>query len=298
MVAVVGIVMPTGPISHMRGSMDMDECQKSPVTDNNVSNARMMADVKEGGLRPEQIFGNPHTWDATGMDRAHIVWCCEHIHKPQCDKQRTAVCAAAAQAGARLLCLKKAAQFSTWASGGCRSPFVLLTNWREAKPCIAAAQQYPWSRPVYTVVICEQPVQYMRARAWLESDPLLGQHVQVVDESSCPQQLVLEMLSRLSRHILPQLQLSTGQSGNPAWGAAPLIPRLMPTDLGLHKPPPTLGSNDVLHFNRETLATEPSSVVCPLVTSPADLLRYMFASASAAEVERMLRETMLDTYRE
>jgi len=298
MVAVFGIAMPTGPVSHVRGSMDMEDCQKSPVSDDNVSDVRLIADAKEGGIRPEQIFGNPHTWDATGMDRAHIVWCCEHIHKPQCDVQRAAVCAAAAQAGARLLCLKKAAQFSTWASAACRAPFVLLTNWREAKPCIAAAQQYPWSRPVNTVVICEQPVQYMRARAWLESDPLLGQHVQVVDESSCPRQLVLDMLSRLSRHILPQLQVPTGQPGNPAWGASPLIPRLMPTDLVMQKPQPILGSNDVLHCNRDALAIKPNGVACPLVSSPADLLRFIYASASAAEVERMLRETMLDTYRE
>lgn len=284
MVAAVGIDLP------------MDDCQKSMVTDHGVHNARMVADAKEGGIRPEQIFGNPHTWDATGMDRAHIVWCCEHIHKPQCDTQRTAVCAATAQAGAKLLCLKKAAQFSTWASAACRAPFVLLTNWREAKPCITAAQQYPWSRPVYTVVICEQPVQYMRARAWLESDPLLGQHVQVVDESSCPRQLVLDMLSRLSRHILPQLQLSTSPPGSPTtWGAAP---RLLPTDMVTQKPQPILGSNDVLHCNRETLAIKSNGVACPLVSSPADLLRFIYASASTSEVERMLRETMLDTYRE
>ena len=54
----------------------------------------------------------------------------------------------------------------------------------------------------------------------------------------------------------------------------------------------------MLPYNRKILVTEPRPLKLPMVSSPADLLRCMFASASADEVEQMLREAMLDTYRE
>jgi len=292
MVAVFGAVMNTGPVTHMRGATDADDCYKS-MGDGSSCETRV-PDASDR-IKPDPIFGNSRAWDVFGLERAHLVWCNEHIHKPQCDAQRIAVSTAMAQAGASLLCLKKGAQFSTWAAAACRAPFVLLTNWREAKPCMAAAQQHPWSYPVFTVVICEQHVQYMRAQAWLENDSRLAQHVQVVDDSACPRLLVLEMLSRLSGHGLPQLQHATRLPSTPTY--VPYIPSVSPTEPQVQRCQPE-ESGHVLPCDRKTLVTEPGALSLPLVSSPADLLRCMYASASAAEVEQMLREAMLDTYRE
>mmetsp|Transcript_131831 Transcript_131831/g.263085 ORF Transcript_131831/g.263085 Transcript_131831/m.263085 type:complete len:286 (+) Transcript_131831:57-914(+) len=285
-------MVATGPVAQMRGATDADECYKS--TGDCGSCETRVPDASDR-IKPDPTFGNPQAWDMSGLDRTHLVWCNEHIHKPQFDAQRIAVSTAMAQAGASLLCLKKGAQFSTWAAAACRAPFVLLTNWREAKPCMAAAQQYPWSYPVFTVVICEQHVQYMRARAWLENDPRLAQHVQVVDDSACPRLLVLEMLSRLSRNGLPQVQHATQQPSSPTF--ASYFPLSIPSEPQVQRCQPE-GMCHVLPYNRTTLVTEPRPLKLPLVSSPADLLRCMFASASADEVEQMLRNTMLDTYRE
>jgi len=290
MVAMVGFVRPTGP----------DDCCFKSTGDGSSCETRV-PDASDR-IKPDPIFGNPQAWDMLGMDPTHLVWCNEHIHKPQCDAQRIAVSTAVAQAGARLLCLKKGAQFNTWAAFASRPPFVLLTNWREAKPCIAAAQQHPWSYPVFTVVICEQHVQYMRARAWLENDQRLAQRVQVVDDSACPRLLALEMLSRLSGNGLPQKQHVTRQPSSPTFAPssptiASYIPCSIPAELQIQSPQPE-GTCHVLPCDKKKWVNEPGSLNLPLVSSPADLLSCMFASASTAEVEQMLREAMLDTYRE
>jgi len=289
MVAMIGVVRPTG----------QDDCHK--LMGDGGSCETRVPDASDR-IKPDPIFGNPQACDMLGMDPTHLVWCNEHIHKPQCDAQRIAVSTAVAQAGAKLLCLKKGAQFNTWAAAACRPPFVLLTNWREAKPCIAAAQQHPWSYPVFTVVICEQHVQYVRACTWLENDQRLAQHVQVVDDRACPRRLVLEMLSRLSRNGMPQLQHVTRQPNSPPFAPgsptfASYIPRSIQTELHVQRPQPE-GTCHVLPCDKKTLVNEPGVSKLPLVSSPADLLSCMFASASAAEVEQMLREAMLDTYRE
>jgi len=290
MVAMVGFKRPAGP----------DDCCYKSTGDGSSCETRV-PDASDR-IKPDSIFGNLQAWDMLGMDPTHLVWCNEHIHKPQCDAQRIAVSTAVAQAGARLLCLKKGAQFNTWAAAASRPPFVLLTNWREAKPCIAAAQQHPWSYPVFTVVICDQHVQYMRARAWLENDQRLAQHVQVVDDSACPRLLVLEMLSRLSGNGLPQMQHVTRQPSSHTFASssptiASYIPCSIPAELQIQSSKPE-GTCHVLPCDKKKWVNEPGSLNLPLVSSPADLLSCMFASASAAEVEQMLREAMLDTYRE
>jgi len=289
MVAMVGFVRPTGP----------DDCHKS--TGDGSSCETRVPDASDR-IKPDSIFGNLLPWDMLGMDPTHLVWCNEHIHKPECEAQRIAVSSAVAQAGARLLCLKKGAQFNTWAAVAPRPPFVLLTNWREAKPCIAAAQQHPWSYPVFTVVICKQHVQYIRARAWLENDQRLAQHVQVVDDSACPRLLVLEMLSRLSRNGLPQMQHVTRQPSSPTFAPssptfASCIPRSIPAELQIEIAQPGVTCH-AMPCDSKKWVNEPGTLNLPLVSSPADLLSCMFASASTAEVEQMLREAMLDTYRE
>jgi hypothetical protein len=144
-------------------------------------------------------------------------------------------------------------------------------------------------------VICEQHVQYMRARAWLENDQRLAQHVQVVDESACPRLLVLEMLSRLSRNGLPQLQCVTRQPSSPTF--ASYMPHSIPIEPQVQTRQPEATCH-VLRCDGKTLVKEHGALSLPLVSSPADLLSCMYASASVAEVEQMLREAMLDTYRE
>jgi len=71
--------------------------------------------------------------------------------------------------GATLVCLKKAGKFASWLAYGPQLPYILLTDWREVKPCMqAAAQERPKSRPTLTVVLAEMPQQFERASIWAQ----------------------------------------------------------------------------------------------------------------------------------
>jgi len=98
------------------------------------------------------------------------VWCHERCYKQDMALQRKRLDAAARAAGAELLCLKKASKFGQWLTTRQRPPYVLLTDWREAKPCLAGvALKAPFNQPCFTVILCEESkAQFDRAATWAE----------------------------------------------------------------------------------------------------------------------------------
>lgn len=100
-----------------------------------------------------------------------IVWCQACCHKRDHAAELRALTDAATEAGASLVSLKKACNFAVWASHVQRPPFVLLTDWREVKPCLrAAAKQPPQNRPLFTLVVAELE-QFERVSTWARSLP-------------------------------------------------------------------------------------------------------------------------------
>mmetsp|Transcript_90395 Transcript_90395/g.256013 ORF Transcript_90395/g.256013 Transcript_90395/m.256013 type:complete len:350 (+) Transcript_90395:82-1131(+) len=102
-----------------------------------------------------------------------IVWCHERSHKNEVAHRRKVLGDAARAAGASLVCLKKASKFDMWLAKAQRPPFVLLTDWREVKPCLqAASQEHLCNQPVFTVVLCEESQKHFdRAANWAEGLP-------------------------------------------------------------------------------------------------------------------------------
>lgn len=70
-----------------------------------------------------------------------IVWCYERCHKEENLARRHWLMQAARNVGAKLLCFKKAKQFEHWVDQTEHRRFILLTDWREAQPCIACLEQ-------------------------------------------------------------------------------------------------------------------------------------------------------------
>lgn len=87
-----------------------------------------------------------------------LVWCHERCHKEDMAVAREALSAAVSSSGGRLVVLKKQKQFSAWASRGQRPPYVLITGWREAKPCLRTLERAlsPADCPVAAIVLCDQ----------------------------------------------------------------------------------------------------------------------------------------------
>lgn len=76
--------------------------------------------------------------------------------------------------GGNFICLKKATKYAAWCSTeqGHR-PYVLLTDWREAKPCIDIFPDV--SAPFFTFVVCDGERAFRRASSWLaQLDPSVG----------------------------------------------------------------------------------------------------------------------------
>jgi len=89
-------------------------------------------------------------------------------------------------------------------------PYVLVTDWREAKPCMEIlARRNAQSRPVFTVVICEVMGQYGRASRWAESlSEDMTDPVYICQRLTCPHSFVYGLLAQL-KHVLNKNAMST-----------------------------------------------------------------------------------------
>lgn len=115
----------------------------------------------------------------------NIVWCSERCYKAENDERRERLTELAQSAGATLVLLKKNHKFAAWLAKAQRPPYILLTDWREAKPSLQVAAQEPvHNQPVFTLVVCdEEEKAYERARQWMEELPPRADPVHVIKES-------------------------------------------------------------------------------------------------------------------
>jgi len=105
------------------------------------------------------------SWPADAA-RWTLVWCHEMSQTPASKELRKVLDHQAKQRGAHLLCLKKAQQFEQWSSTNTK-PYVLFTDWREAKGCVKAVTlRGQEGRPILTNVFCIDAKQQLRADRW------------------------------------------------------------------------------------------------------------------------------------
>eukprot|EP00427_Karlodinium_veneficum_P040004 CAMPEP_0169298456 /NCGR_PEP_ID=MMETSP1016-20121227/66493_1 /TAXON_ID=342587 /ORGANISM="Karlodinium micrum, Strain CCMP2283" /LENGTH=239 /DNA_ID=CAMNT_0009390535 /DNA_START=29 /DNA_END=745 /DNA_ORIENTATION=- len=99
--------------------------------------------------------GTQNSWD--------LVWCSEHCQKNRFF--RGELDAIATKYSADIISLKKADKFAVWSSAVQR-PFVLLADWREAKPCLQTFAK--GAQPILTFVYCDNVPSFRRALAWVK----------------------------------------------------------------------------------------------------------------------------------
>jgi len=102
-----------------------------------------------------------------------LIWCQECCHKQECKLERTVINDTAHDMGASLVCFKKAAKFAKCMEQFSQSSYGLLTDWKEAKPCLEAAEACPPSarRPAFVVIYCQPPKCRDRATSWAVARP-------------------------------------------------------------------------------------------------------------------------------
>jgi len=112
-----------------------------------------------------------------------VVWCHERCHKLDCQTQSDGLQIVAQTLGGSVFYLKKAGGFAIWLSRELRHPYIVVTNWREAKPCISVImQQNPMNHPSLVVVVCENQKQFSKASLWASEQVTCLVHVCTVFE--------------------------------------------------------------------------------------------------------------------
>jgi len=126
-----------------------------------------------------------------------LVWCQERCHKSENEARCHALQRSLKGLGGSLVCLKKANQFSHWLLKSPRPMYVLITDWREAQPCLQfLSQQDTVARPACTVVICDSSRQLGRACQWAQKQPSGTGALLICERSNIPKQLLNGLVQR------------------------------------------------------------------------------------------------------
>jgi len=145
---------------------------------------------------------------AQAMGDWSMVWCHERCHKPDLEGFREALRAAMVDAGGNLVCLKKATGLHRRVQNLQAMPFVLLCDWREAKPCmeLLADNSYGWSHLM--IVYTEHMKQFKMASRWAEEQ--CDQHVvHVIPSTTITDELIRGVVRIMQRNLLPHGKVAT-----------------------------------------------------------------------------------------
>jgi len=138
-----------------------------------------------------------------------LVWCYERCYKSDADAFRSGIAELAESSHGTLLCFKKACGLKKWLAEGSDTRWVLVTDWREAKPCVQL-----WAecvrRPDLILVVTDGERQMKRSLGWqteLQED--LRRKVRIVGTPSAVVPAIQKsVLSQQSGESRPRLNLS------------------------------------------------------------------------------------------
>jgi len=210
----------------------------------------------------------------------HLVWCNERSYKQDSKESRDFLEKEAEKLGAQLVCLKKADKLKMWLQATSSASYLLLTSWREFKPCMQVlSHEGHWKRPVLPVVLCEGPVQFTRAASWVEE--LLacgGDRAQVIAK--------VEVLPEIIAH-LPFMMEQTGYWSCPT--PLPMYSAIYPPMLGFSGCGPIAVSRVALDSSRCEQSENVKSHV-------EEVLSPICGHLSNEDVHQLLRDAMPDHY--
>eukprot|EP00929_Paragymnodinium_shiwhaense_P083040 TRINITY_DN44080_c0_g1_i1.p1 TRINITY_DN44080_c0_g1~~TRINITY_DN44080_c0_g1_i1.p1 ORF type:complete len:426 (-),score=99.58 TRINITY_DN44080_c0_g1_i1:366-1565(-) len=158
-----------------------------------------------------------------------VLLCQERCHKNESVEATQALSDALEPLGGAVTCMKKARVMERWLSKPIASkPFILLTDWREAQPCMQvlsslkpAADAAPAGPPALTVIFCSTSRQVKRASTWLSTldVELVGPVVLCSCEES--EDLLADTLLQFAQQMAAELDMDMDDSASTE--AEPLV---------------------------------------------------------------------------
>lgn len=110
------------------------------------------------------------------MAQWHLVWCNEQCHKHALESLHQEIFEIVDRENGVLVRLKKAAGVGRWLSRAPRPDFALLTDWREAKPCMQILDENDdFRRPRMTLVYVHGDKQFKQASRWAAKLPFFSE---------------------------------------------------------------------------------------------------------------------------
>lgn len=155
---------------------------------------------------------NNQVCNRTGA-RWHLLWCWERCFKEEHRAFCKDLAASLALAGGHLACFRKAHLLARWAA---QEPYVLLSDWREVKPCLSVIARHGClDAPRMVVVVPDAAQACERAVAWARGCGArgVGGPVWVVGQLSGVTGLVREMAQHCGA-VAAEVARSCGQSVN------------------------------------------------------------------------------------
>lgn len=97
----------------------------------------------------------------------YLVWCDEKSHKSDKAMLREQLQDISQEVGAEFVALRKATKLAVWLEGQ-RKEYAIVTDWREAKPCVEMLDyRLELPRPFSIFVLCELRKQFDQACLWV-----------------------------------------------------------------------------------------------------------------------------------
>mmetsp|Transcript_80700 Transcript_80700/g.261571 ORF Transcript_80700/g.261571 Transcript_80700/m.261571 type:complete len:308 (-) Transcript_80700:174-1097(-) len=186
-------------------------------------------------VTPEALVASPRSERPPSW---FLLWCDERCHKQENEPTRRAFAESMRECSGTFLCRRKALKYAAWLSHTHHPPYVLLTSWREVKPCLEALQEQGGQpRPFLTVVLTESRRVYEKACIWAERMRVDSpQDLILIVEEMEPHALVAQLVREVRLH--PCLAEVPPPLGGLA--AAPLKAMQQNPGPALHGPPPGL----------------------------------------------------------
>jgi len=145
----------------------------------------------------KQLVARKFRSSKRGMGKWTVVWCAEGSLTPERHTLRDWLVCQAHEHGAEFLCLRKACHFERWSSLTTK-PYVLFSDWREVKHCVATVTGRGLEgRPMFTSVFCVDATQQTRAKRWSVSLAERQDPIHIHGDLSSSQSTVATLLSQV-----------------------------------------------------------------------------------------------------
>mmetsp|Transcript_47895 Transcript_47895/g.111896 ORF Transcript_47895/g.111896 Transcript_47895/m.111896 type:complete len:296 (+) Transcript_47895:166-1053(+) len=126
-----------------------------------------------------------------------LVWCHERCYKPERLELRVHLTDTAMKLSAGILRMKKAVKYEAWSKRTDNKLHVLITDWREAKPCVHAVEesQQKDSWPEVIIILCDLPKSHENAMQWASRQTATKTPIRVVFED--PEQQYFQVITQI-----------------------------------------------------------------------------------------------------